>query len=80
MLMAMITKEHTKDRNLTLPEFSLPFFAASLLATLRPQMIPKQAPIIRKVAMNVRHTLMNLLREVVLRFSQQISDGSGARS
>jgi hypothetical protein len=44
MLVAVITKEHKKDRNLTVLEGMSFLLSRSILARLIPQRIPKQIP------------------------------------
>ena len=50
ILVAVITKEHKKDRNLTVLEGMSFLLSRSILARLIPQRIPKQIPIMMTVA------------------------------
>lgn len=65
-----MTNEHKNDKNLTVPLGMSFLFSTSILATLMPQRIPKQIPIMMEVRKYVPNTLRILLLAVVLKFSQ----------
>lgn len=69
-LVAIITKEQRKERNLTVPAGISFLFSTSVLAMLIPQRIPKQIPMMIAVVKYVRMTLIVLQKAVVLKFSQ----------